>query len=429
MMIKGLNRYKEKYGVQTKEEINLGLDRVQAFLASIDNPQKDLRAVHIAGTNGKGSTLQLLRYILMEAGYTVGTFTSPYIESVNDQLSTNDGAISVEEFDATLHYLISIIDDKTSISLLTDFELLTVLSIVYFSRINKQDMVIFETGMGGLTDSTNVLTPLLSIITNIGLDHMAYLGDSISEIAFQKAGVIKNKVPCVTGVKNIDALSVVKNYAHKHHSSLYVLNEDFSVRTNGKSFVFQTNQITFDQLEIRMQGPHQKENGALAIMAAEILNKKNNFHIESSHIKKGIKKAFWPGRFEVISETPTIILDGAHNPDAISQLVQTLKDEYQGYKVQFVFGALKDKNTALMIKMVEEIATKITFVDFEFPRAASSSQLEALCIIENKSSSNNLEKCLPLVISSLTKDEILVITGSLYLISEVKEHIYRVLEK
>lgn len=418
-MIKGFHLYKSKFDIQTKEEINLGLDRIQGFLASIGNPENEIKTVHIAGTNGKGSTLQFLRKILMEAGYLVGAFTSPHILTVNDQISTNDGPISVEKFEETFEYLIEVVTDKRRIAVLTDFELLTVLSIVYFSRISKQDIVLFETGMGGLQDSTNVIKPLLSIITNISLEHTSFLGKNISEIAAQKAGIIKDHTPCVTGVKNIEALNVIKEYANEQNSSLYVLNEDFSIRSNGAGFTFLSPQTTYDYLEIKMKGYHQKENSSLAIMAAELLKKEHAFTIERCHIEKGVKNAFWPGRFELISKN--IVLDGAHNDEAIQYLIETLKEEYPGRKFNFIFGALKDKNGSAMIKMLEEIAEKITFVDFNFPRAASAEQLEALSTLENKSSANNLSDCLLTEINSLKEDDVLVITGSLYLISEVKD--------
>jgi dihydrofolate synthase / folylpolyglutamate synthase len=418
-MIKGFHLYKNKFNLHTNEKINLGLDRIQEILALLGNPQHEIKTVHLAGTNGKGSTLQFLRTILMEAGYLVGTFTSPHILSVNDQLSTNEGPISEEKLEEVIEYLIGVVGDKKRIELLTDFELLTVLSIIYFSRISKQDIVLFETGMGGLLDSTNVIKPLVSVITNISLEHTSFLGNNIAEIALQKAGIIKDYTPCVTGVKHIEALNVIRNYANQQHSSLYVLNEDFSILKNGVDLTFQSAQTTYDYLEINMKGQHQKENCSLAIMTAELLNKVDLFEIKRVHIEKGVKKAFWPGRFELISKN--IVLDGAHNDDAVHYLVETLKEEYPNRKFQFIFGALKDKNSSVMIKMLEEIAEKITFVDFNFPRAASAKQLEALCTLENKSSAGNLAECLSAEINRLSEDDVLVITGSLYLISEVKD--------
>lgn len=425
-MIKGFDYYKEKFSIQTKEEINLGLGRIQEFLNGIANPQDDLKSIHIAGTNGKGSTLQFLRHILMEAGYSVGTFTSPHILAVNDQLSTNNGPISVEELEKTFDYLISIVDKK-EIEVLTDFELLTVLAIVYFSRINKQDIVIFETGMGGLNDSTNVIKPLITIITNISLDHMSFLGNSIADIALQKAGIIKDQVACVTGVKNCEALRVIRDYANKLRSPLYALEQDFFIMNSGNRFSVKSNQHIYKDLEIGMKGQHQKENGALAIMAAEQLNQLNALRIEQIHIEKGIKKAFWPGRFELVSKIPDIILDGAHNPDAIEQLIETLKSEYPGKKFHFIFGAVRDKNASAMIRMLENIAIKMTFVDFSFPRAASAKQLEELSSLENKSSCENLSECLIAEIGNLKRNDILVIAGSLYLLSEVKEQLSEIL--
>jgi dihydrofolate synthase / folylpolyglutamate synthase len=425
-MIKGFNQIKEKFDIHTKTEINLGLTRIEEFLALLGNPQQHLKAVHIAGTNGKGSTLQILRHILMEAGYSVGTFTSPHIENVKDQISTNEGPISEDKLDETLSYLLKNSRDKQEIERLTDFELLTVLAIVYFSCIDQQDIVIFETGMGGLTDSTNILSPLLSIITTISLEHTAFLGELIEDIAYQKAGIIKKGIPSITGVKDPEALKVIKDIAGEQQSKLYVLNEDITIEDDGNAFSVKTPQRTFMQLQLGMKGNHQKENSALAIMAAEVL-KGNFLQIENSHIEKALKQTVWPGRFEIISENPMIILDGAHNPAAMERLVETLQQEYPNRKFQFVFGALKDKNIKVMIEMLEQLAGKMIFIDFDFPRAAPASQLASLSSVSNKqiiTDFSNLVK----EINQLKGSEIMVVTGSLYLISQLKPYLCKYLK-
>ena len=402
-MIKGFERFLEKQGIETKKEINLGLDRIQQFLGYLGNPERELKAVHIAGTNGKGSTLQFLRHILIEAGYTVGIFTSPYILNVNDQISTNTGPLSDDEFEEVLKYTHALAGNQ--IEELTEFELLTVLSIVYFSRINQQDIVIFETGMGGLTDSTNVLTPILTIITNISLEHTQFLGDTIEKIAYQKAGIIKSGIPCVTGVKGPDALDVIKQYAKEQQAPLSILYEDFFVS---------------EQLEIGLKGNHQKENSALAIKAAQLLQENGCLKIDDDHIENGVKNTFWPGRFEVISKQPLVILDGAHNPDAMERLLETIKPEYPNQPYHFIIGALNDKNTKLMIEMVEQVADQITFVDFSFPRAASAESLMEQCTIVKKEAWKELKMGLSQVLNSQHSNKVTIITGSLYLLAEVK---------
>lgn len=422
-MIKGFPYYKNKFGLHTNEGISLGLERIQDFLHEIGNPHYGLKAVHIAGTNGKGSTVQFLKNILMEAGLSVGTFTSPHILNVNDQISTNTGPISIETFEGIIEKVIEDAGDKKKIERLTDFELLTVLAIVYFSKISKPDIVIFETGMGGLTDSTNIIAPLLSIITNISLEHTAFLGDSIEKIAFQKAGIIKEKVPCITGVKNSEALSVIKETAKEHHSKLYVLNEDFFIDDLSSDFSVHLKSHSYTGLKIGMKGFHQKENGSLAVMAAQVLNETHFFQLKEGHIQQGLEKTSWPGRYELISTRPDIILDGAHNPDGINCLVETLKEEYPDKFIHFLFGAFKDKNCAVMIHILESIAEKITFVDFDSPRAASATHLAALSSLSYKQQSTDLLKTLSYELAHLNSDDILVITGSLYLISEIKPHL------
>jgi dihydrofolate synthase / folylpolyglutamate synthase len=425
-MIKGFNRIKERFDIHTKTEINLGLHRIEEFLALLGNPQQKLKAVHIAGTNGKGSTLQFLRNILLESGYCVGTFTSPHIEDVKDQLNTNEGSITEEKLDKTFNYLLANSNDKQEIERLTDFELLTVLAIVYFSCIDQQDIVIFETGMGGLTDSTNIISPLLSIITTISLEHTAYLGESIGEIAYQKAGIIKEGIPSITGVKDPVALKVIRELAAERHSKLYVLNEEIIIADDGNQFSVKTPKRTFMHLQLAMKGIHQKENSSLAIMAAEVL--RDAFpQIENSHIEKALKQTVWPGRFEIISENPMIILDGAHNPAAMERLVETLQQEYPNRKFQFVFGALKDKNIKVMIEMLEKLAEKMIFVDFDFPRAASASQLAAESSLSDKQILTDLSHLVE-EINKLKSEDIMVVTGSLYLISQVKPHFCKYLK-
>ncbi len=417
-----MDRFTRKLGLTIKKEINLGLGRMLEFLDHIGNPQRDIKAVHIAGTNGKGSTLQFLRTIVMEAGYSVGTFTSPYILNVNDQISTNSGAITDQQLEEALLYVYTIAGKK--IEELTEFELLTVLAIVYFSRISKQDIVIFETGMGGLTDSTNVIHPILTIITTISLEHTDFLGDTIEKISYQKAGIIKSGIPCITGVKNPEALSVIKSYAAMKKARVYAVNEDFSIRDDGHQLSVETAENQYNHLRIGLKGPHQKENGSLAIKAAELLQQNNYLNITKNHIEKGIKNTFFPGRFEVISENPLIILDGAHNPDAIYQLIETIKEEYPKRRYHFIFGALKDKNTKLMIEMMEQIADKITFIHFNFDRAATAERLASQSTLDNIEILTELGHGFVNDLRS-QQDEIIIITGSLYLLSEIKANLVR----
>ncbi|MHC0037460.1 bifunctional folylpolyglutamate synthase/dihydrofolate synthase [Pseudoneobacillus sp. C159] len=419
-MIKGLDYYKAKFHIRTKEEINLGLQRIEEFLQKIGNPQKAIQTVHLAGTNGKGSTLQFLRSILIDAGYQVGTFTSPYLHSVHDQISTNEGPISEEKLEETILYILNQLEDKSNLESLTDFEFLTVLSLVYFARVDQQDIVLYETGMGGLHDSTNVITPLASIITNISLEHTNFLGETLSEISFQKAGIIKDNIPCLTAVDHSEALSVIQKTAAEKNAPLYVNNIDFQIREEQEGYLFQTNDTVYPLLEIGMKGNYQIKNAGLAIMTAIILHRDYSYKIESIHIANGLKQAFWPGRFEMFSQNPLIILDGAHNPDAIDGLVKTLEKEYVDKRIHIIFGALTDKNASSMIKMLERIAHRMTFIDFDFPRAAKAAYLESLCSLESKSSCSHLPECLSAEMNRLGQDEILVITGSLYMIAEVR---------
>lgn len=306
--------------------IKPGLKRVEWLLERTGNPEKQLTLIHIAGTNGKGSTVEYLRSIFNEAEYSVGTFTSPYLITFNERVSINGVPIADEEL---LHYsriLKPLVEEVSSTSLgsPTEFEVITVISLLYFAD-KKPDVVLYETGLGGLYDSTNVIAPILSLITNIGFDHMGILGDTLEDIAFQKAGIIKPNTPVITTVEQDSAITVIKQKAKKTKSGLYLLDRDFSVRhlesmDQGERFIFKDFDKTEHEYLISMKGTHQIKNAGLAAAAIMHLVKSGEFNISASEIKKGLNKANWAGRFEKVSQSPDIIIDGAHNQQGVHAL-------------------------------------------------------------------------------------------------------------
>ncbi|MEC1521773.1 bifunctional folylpolyglutamate synthase/dihydrofolate synthase [Neobacillus niacini] len=407
--------------------IKPGLSRMEWMMEKLGSPERKMKTVHIGGTNGKGSTVTFLRNILEAAGYTVGTFTSPYIEQFNERISVNGKPISDEEILELTNVIRPLADEleETELGGPTEFEVITAMSFYYFANINQVDMVIYEVGLGGRFDSTNIIQPIASIITNIGLDHTNILGHTYGEIAFEKAGIIKEGIPTYTAVKNEEAMKVIEEQAGKKHAPLFRLNQDFTItshspQANGEMFSLESNIDKIEQLQISMIGQHQTENAALAVMAVQAINQDGDFSISEDDIRTGLKKAYWPGRFEILSHRPIVIIDGAHNDEGISVLVKELSTRYSNYHINIVFAALKDKKLDQMIAQLDQVADRISFVSFDFPRAAQAKDLFGISKSKNKAMEDKWDTHLAEIINSLKNDQILVVTGSLYFISEVK---------
>ena len=405
--------------------IKPGLKRMEWMMEKLDHPERRLKAVHVGGTNGKGSTVEMIRSILQEAGYHVGTFTSPYIEQFNERISVNGKPISNEEIVQLTNVIKPLAEEleNTEWGGPSEFEVITAMAIYYFAKIRPVPLVIFEVGMGGRFDSTNVIIPILTVITNIGMDHMEYLGDTVEKIAFEKAGIIKNGIPVITAVHQEDALAVIQNKSKTGRSSLYRLGKEFSVEhvasvPEGEKINLSSVLGSWDHLIVGLKGVHQVENAALALMAASYLKTFFSFLIEEEHIRDGLKNAFWPGRMEVLSEKPLVMMDGAHNPDGIKALTETIRQRYSEYKLTILFAALKTKKIDDMVRSLEEIADELVFATFDFPKAAGQEEFSGCngTYIGEGWPSFFKEKT-----ASLQENEMLMITGSLYFLSEVKK--------
>jgi dihydrofolate synthase / folylpolyglutamate synthase len=410
--------------------IKPGLARMEWMMEKLGHPELKMKTVHIGGTNGKGSTVTFLRSILEAGGYSVGTFTSPYIEQFNERISVNGKPISDEEVLELTNVIAPLADEleDTELGGPTEFEVITAMSFYYFANVNQVDIVLYEVGLGGRFDSTNIIQPIASIITNIGLDHTNILGHSYEEIAFEKAGIIKERIPTFTAVKNTNALKVIEEQAGKKHAPLYRLNQEFSITSHspeasGEVFTLKNVNRILEQLEINMIGKHQTENAALAVMAAQSINHHEEFSISENAIRTGLKKAYWPGRFEILSNHPLVIIDGAHNDEGISALVHELSNRYSNNSIHIVFAALKDKKLDHMISQLDQVADEISFVSFDFPRAAEAIDLFSLSHSKNKSIGENWDSHLAKCIQNLQPNSVLVVTGSLYFISEAKPYL------
>ena len=415
---------------RTSFGIKPGLERMNFMLEQLGHPERRLKTVHVAGTNGKGSTVSFMRHILQEAGYIVGTFTSPYIESFNERISVDGVPISDEDFVEIVNKVKPIVEkcEATEHGAPTEFEVLTVIALEYFAKVAVPYISLIETGLGGRLDSTNVITPLVSVITNIGQDHMNILGNTVEEITKEKAGIIKSGFPVVTAVEQPEAEGIIADMAKSKNSKLYRLGKEFkSVNTalqNGNEvFTFQSPFKTIENLEISMKGEHQVKNAATALMAIEYLKQYFSFVIDEEHIRNGLLKTTWKGRFEKVSDKPLTFIDGAHNPEGINTLCDAIKRYYPNKKVHIIFSALKDKPLKEMIGKLDKIADKITFTQFEFARCAEAKELFELSSSANKHINENWLEAIDGEKQEIgeNEEEILIITGSLYFISEVRK--------
>ncbi|MDD9310784.1 bifunctional folylpolyglutamate synthase/dihydrofolate synthase [Cytobacillus firmus] len=412
-----------------------GLQRMEWMMEKLGHPERRIKSVHIGGTNGKGSTVTFLRSILQEAGYSVGTFTSPYFENFNERISLNGTPIGDDDLVQLANdiYPLAVELEQTELGGPTEFEIITAMAFQYFGHVRPVDLVLFEVGLGGRYDSTNIIYPVLSIITSIGLDHTAILGDTYEKIAFEKAGIVKPGISVITAVKQEEALAVIQDKAVGLKSPVYQLGNEFTISDHkslvqGEFFSLQTVFQDFRDLETGMSGKHQTENASLAVMAAELLNKFYSFFIEEKHIRAGLKTAFWPGRFEIVSHDPLVVIDGAHNEEGIDALTAELEKRFGDRSKKIIFAALADKKLDKMISKLDSAADSITFTEFNFPRAASAEDLYNLSKNSRKQFLTDWKEVLETELCESGKNSVLVITGSLYFLSEVKPALLNLLE-
>ena len=349
-----------------------GLSRTVELLKLLGNPEKDIKFVHVAGTNGKGSTCSMLNSVLIEAGYNVGLYTSPYIVRFNERMQVNGEPISdneLAELTEIVKPLAESMEDKP-----TEFELITALSFLYFKRHNC-DVVVLEVGMGGRLDSTNVIeSPLVSVITGVAVDHIAVLGSTVPEIAVEKAGIIKEGRPVVYGGRDDSAFEVISKKAKECNSELTRTQIDTikinSVGIEGISFDYSG----YNNLEISLCGSYQPENAATVIETVRAL-KECGFEITESQLRAGLKNARWRARFEVLSTDPVVIFDGSHNLQGITGAVGSIKRFFGDNKVVLLMGVLADKDYRDMVALLAPLAERAFTVMPDSPRALKSDSL------------------------------------------------------
>lgn len=414
-MITNFEYYKEKWNVESDSSIKPGLESIQTALERLDDPHLKLRVVHVAGTNGKGSTIAFLEQIALLHGLSVGKFTSPCIVDVHDQIQVNGKPIQPYQMDRLFQQM-----KKAGLSgLLTDFELLTCAAFLHFAN-EPVDLVLLETGMGGLEDSTNVVNPLVSVITSIALEHTQFLGNTIEQIAHHKAGIIKYGKPAIIGRLPKEAYDVVEQKTSMEKAPLYAYGEDFAVQQDemGEVYICAEGNITIGGLSRKMRGNHQRENMALAITA--FLETARNFPLEVNvdSIREAVRRTTLPGRFEQVF--PNVYFDGAHNPASIEKLVETIKQQFPDEAVRFVVGMARDKEIEKALRMLETVSDEFYFTDFQNPRALKAKDL---LLLSKAGKKEILEHPVSFIKSAKSFDGITVVTGSLYLLAEIRNQL------
>ncbi|ORO79861.1 folylpolyglutamate synthase/dihydrofolate synthase family protein [Streptococcus oralis] len=412
------------------DQPNFGLERMVELLTLRGNPHLKLKVIHIGGTNGKGSTITFLKNMLEKMGLKVGVFSSPYLIHYTDQISINGKSIPEARLEAMMADYESLLEGERGLALqgTTEFEIITALAYDYFAA-EKVDVAIMEVGMGGLLDSTNVCQPILTGITTIGLDHVALLGDTLEAIAEQKAGIIKQGIPLVTGHIVPEALAVIDRIAEGKNAPRIAYGTDYQVRhqesvVTGEVFDY-TSAVRQACFQTGLLGLHQIENAGMAIALLDTFCQEDGRALPANTlVAQALEETRWPGRLEVLSSDPLLILDGAHNPHAIKALLGTLQERFADYHKEILFTCIKTKALEDMLDLLETVPdSQLTLTHFDDSRATDESVLKETAESRNLNYQNWQE----FLDQKMTEDEekktVRIVTGSLYFLSQVRAYL------
>ncbi len=406
------------------------LDAIQYFMEELEHPEKKLKIVHVAGTNGKGSVVEMLSTVLEQAGYKVGTFMSPHIIRFNERIRINHKEILDKELEELTDIMKPIVDryNKVHEVAVTLFEIETAIALLYFVK-HQCDIVMFETGLGGLVDCTNIVEPILSIITSIGYDHMDILGNTLEEIAIQKAGIIKENSDTIFVSQEERVNKIIEQTCISKNNVLHLINSnDWKNVFCQEEYQF-FDYKTYKQIAINLKGSKQISNACIVLEAIEVLKNKE-YQISKKAIEDGLKKVVHKARFEVIDKHPTMIFDGGHNEDAICNLKESIKQYYKNDKKVYIFSILKTKDYKTVIReLMEDRNSIFIFTD------GTKQQDEVKCYVKKEdlyqealkyqkdnlimdSLENALQKC-----KTDYQDRVIFIIGSFYTYAEVLENL------
>lgn len=413
------------------DQPHFGLERMVELLALRGNPHLKLKVLHIGGTNGKGSTIAFLKKMLEKLGLRVGVFSSPYLIHYTDQISINGESISEARLEALMADYQSLLEGEAVANLqgTTEFEIITALAYDYFAS-EQVDVAIMEVGMGGLLDSTNVCQPILTGITTIGLDHVALLGDTLEAIAEQKAGIIKQGMPLVTGRIAPEALTVIDRIAEGKDAPRLAYGTDYQVRhqesvVTGEVFDY-TSAVRQGRFQTSLLGLYQIENAGMAIALLDTFCQEDGRELASNDfLGQALEETSWPGRLEIVSRDPLMILDGAHNPHAIKALLVTLQERFADYHKEILFTCIKTKALGDMLDLLGAMPdTELTLTHFADSRATDESVLKEAA----KSRNLSYQDWHDFLEQNLTdkkeeKQTVRIVTGSVYFLSQVRAYL------
>lgn len=408
----------------------LGLENITKLTELLGNPQNSYKIIHIAGTNGKGSTSNMIHDVLMASGYKTGLFISPYLEEFTERIQTNKKHIDKE----SLARITKLVKDKIQIMLNegynhpTEFEVVTAIGFKYFEE-QKIDFLMLEVGMGGRFDATNVVNnTLVSVITSISYDHMEYLGDTLEKIAFEKAGIIKENSSVVIYPQEENIVNAIKDVAKNKNAQVYETNkeniEKLKGNLTGQWFKYlKTDTFNLPQVKMNFLGEHQLYNALTALRALEVV-KQSGYNITEESIIKGLDNCRFAGRFEILQENPVIVLDGGHNINGIEYFSKAVKENFKDNKIILFFGMLKDKNPEDVLPLILPLCKEIYTLTPNNPRAMKSSELADLIRIHADSHLkvtpiNDYNEIIP-ILKNIDKSEYVAFVGSLYMIGDVR---------
>ncbi len=406
----------------------LGLDRMEELLRRLGNPQDDLKVIHVAGTNGKGSVSKYLEEGLSACGYKMGLYTSPYIETFNERIRYDGADISDEDLEYYGQKVVSAAEAMVADGLdsPTEFEVVTAIAFLYFAG-RQADITILEVGLGGIGDSTNVVkSPLASVITSISYDHMAQLGSSLAEIAVNKAGIIKTGCPVIANVPQRDAAKIIARKAYAMGSRLYDISGIRAAVSDETPFSQKVSmelyEKSYSDVEISMVGRHQAENLKTALATLEILRKSGAVKLDREALYEGLKRARQPGRFEVISEDPLVIIDGAHNEAGAQALQETMAQHFAGKKILLVAGILADKEIDSIVKFLTKITDHIIVTEPDNPRKLAAEKLAGHVADFGVAAEvvSDVEAAVHRAKELADGYDVILFAGSLYLIGDVR---------
>jgi dihydrofolate synthase/folylpolyglutamate synthase len=404
----------QKYGIK------FGLSSTSNLLARLGNPHENMKAIHIAGTNGKGSTAAMLSAIMVRAGMQVGLYSSPHLVRFNERFRLNEQDVEDKLIMDVFRRVRDMVDEREPP---TFFEMTTAMALSLFAE-KGVDWSILEVGMGGRLDATNVIQPQITIINNVSFDHQEFLGFTLGQIAREKAGIIKKGIPVITAVRQPVALGVIKERCRALDATCYRVGQQIKVRSQGKyRFSYRGLKWRLQDLCLPLAGHHQLLNAATALGALEVLEKLGFFHLNITQVQEGLSKTRWPGRLEWFSKRPPVLLDGAHNNAGIMALRKALQEEYTYRRLIIVLGVMADKDLRGMLHKLAPLAAHIILTRPKYERAAEPESLREVAgkFADRIELIRSVRQALRRAMTLATSEDLVVVTGSLYFIGEVKE--------